>query len=239
MRRLLIGCTGFALILGSHALAGEATAVSYATNGGSASATSTAVGNARSTAIAGATRGGRAIADSRARGVHNGCAEGRSVAVADRGLAISTANANAVGLLGGRAIADSESIAATIGGLAISSSDAQAEGVFHGHASSRSVSTALSEFGTATSDSRVVSRGRFGGRAVGVSDSLSSTSGGVSTSNVRVLSDAGFHARSHANGVGVSVSGRWRPARSDVVVESRARDAGRSWSDARVVTVRP
>ena len=122
MKRFLATLTGIALSSAPGVLAGEARAVAIATNGGSASATATAVGNADSTAIAGATRGGRAVANSNAIGRRNGYAESRSVAVADHGLAVSNADADARGIFGGAARADSESIAATIGGVAISNS---------------------------------------------------------------------------------------------------------------------
>ena len=122
MKRMLTVAAGFSLMTCGIAYAGGARAVSIATNGGSATATATAVGNSRSLAIAGATNGGRAVANSRARGNRNGFADSRSVAMADQGLAISNSNADARGYFGGRAFADSESIAG-IGTLAFDSLD--------------------------------------------------------------------------------------------------------------------
>ncbi|NUQ50978.1 MAG: hypothetical protein HUU27_13800, partial [Phycisphaerae bacterium] len=60
MKRLMTCLASLALIAAPLALAGEATAISTATNGGRATASATARGNASSTAIAGATNGGRA-----------------------------------------------------------------------------------------------------------------------------------------------------------------------------------
>jgi hypothetical protein len=239
MKRLLTYFAGLAVSAGSVALAGEATAVSIATRGGSASANATAIGNSRSTAIAGATRGGRAIANSTARGRGLGFADSRSVAVADHGLAISNANADALGIFGGWAIADSESIAATIGGVAVSNSDAVADGVLLGHAISRSTSTALSYRGSAFSDSQAVSRGRLGGLATSVSDAFSNTYGGHAVSRVSAVSDAGFRARAQANGIGLSVSGPFRGARADVRAESHAYRSGRADSRSIVIRVKP
>ena len=105
MKRMLVILSGLGLLT-SLGLAGEATAISIATNGGHASATATAAGNARSLAVAGATRGGVAVANSDARGWGGGFADGRAVAIADRGLALSNAKADARGLLGGRSLAD-------------------------------------------------------------------------------------------------------------------------------------
>ena len=121
---------GLFLAIGRQSYAGEAVAISTATNGGSASSVATAEGNARSTAISGATRGGRAQASSNASATRGGVADSRAVAVAERGHAVANSNAEADAIFGGFAVADSESVAATIGGIAVSNSDAQSRGVF-------------------------------------------------------------------------------------------------------------
>jgi len=227
------------LLRGSVVFGASATAYSVATRGGSSSASAVAHGNADATAMAGATNGGRAIADSVAYGNRRGYAGSDAVAIADRGLAISTSRADARGYLGGQALATSESVAGAIGGVAISNSDAQARGVFGGVARSHSYSTALSRWGIATSDSRSVSHGSFGGRATSVSDSLADTFGGVARS--RVISDgrAGFFASADADGLGVSVSGPGRFSNTDVRAISRSTWFGRGQSRSAAVEVRP
>src|SRR5262245_66006744 len=102
MKRFLMTlAAGLSIGLSATAFAGEATAVSIATNGGSASSTAVATGNSRATSIAGATNGGRAESTATANGNRNGFADSRSVATADQGLAISNANADARGTRGG------------------------------------------------------------------------------------------------------------------------------------------
>ena len=189
MKRSLVLICGIGLIGGSVVYGGEARSVSSASGGGSASATATAVGNANSLAIAGASRGGRAISNSHAIGTRGGYADSRSVAMAERGLAISNSNADARGVWGGRAVADSESVAATYGGVAISNSDARSQGVFGGQARSHSTSTALSRWGVATSDSRANSHSAFWGRAVSRSDSLAELSELARSAGVDVLAE--------------------------------------------------
>jgi hypothetical protein len=239
MKRMLTTLTaGLAMLGGSMAYAGEATAVSVATNGGRASATATSVGNANSTAIAGATNGGRAVANSNAVGTRNGFADSRSVATADHGLAISNSNADARGVRGGRAFADSESIAATMGGVAISNSDAIARGTWFGTADSRSRSAAISDHGEAISDSRAVSDGLFGGRATSVSDAYSDAYRGRSVSRVRAVSGAEHYGVAEANGIGVNVTTARRGFEPvNVHAESHASRSGLSQSRATLIRI--
>jgi hypothetical protein len=228
------------LLWGSAGVFGaSATAYSIATNGGSSSASARAFGNADASAMAGATNGGRAIADSTAYGNRSGYASSDAVAVADRGLAVSTSRADARGRLGGRAIATSESLAGAIGGVAISNSDAQARGALGGVARSHSYSTALSRWGLATSDSRATSNGWWGGRAVSASDSLADTYGGVANSRVHSDSQAGYWASADADGIGVSVSGPHQYSNADVRAYSRSDRFGSGRSQAVGIELRP
>lgn len=238
MKRHLILSTGLSLVLASASLAAEARSTSVATNGGRASSSSVAIGNAVSDSYAGATNGGRAISNSSAVGSRWGTARSTSTALADHGLAVSNSRADARGTWWGRGVAESDSVAATIGGVAISDSESVARGYWGGLAHSESSSTATSYYGRAISDSGAYSRGLYGGRAVSVSDSLADAIGGTAVSRVRAISDAEMYGSSQSDGIGVAISGPRRHSRADVTATGAAYRWGRSSVRATAVEIR-
>ncbi|HMQ15910.1 MAG TPA: hypothetical protein PKC49_08050, partial [Phycisphaerae bacterium] len=78
MKRLMTCLASMAFIAAPLALAGEATAISTATNGGRATANATARGNSSSTAIARPTNGGRGSANRDALARGPACADSRA-----------------------------------------------------------------------------------------------------------------------------------------------------------------
>ena len=197
----------------------QVTARSYS-DGGVATARASGVGNVNLHAEAAASRGARADARISGTGLRGGYATGASIAVSDRGRAVSDVHSDARGW-GARSHV--ESVAGSIRGVAISRGNAFARG----NSQAVSYSTATAHHGTAVSQSDADARGRRGGSALAESESVADAYRGtaVSRSRVQARSDYGGRAvgQGHAMGLG------WgRHANADVRVESGARFGGRS-----------
>ncbi|MDY0169500.1 MAG: hypothetical protein RBS80_23360 [Thermoguttaceae bacterium] len=205
------------------ALAAEAqsqvTARSYS-DGGVATAHASGVGRTNLHAEAAASRGAQAHARISGNGLHGGYATGTSIAVSDRGRAVSNAHSDARGW-GARSHV--ESVAGSVRGVAISQSNAFARG----NSQAISHSTATAHRGTAISRADADASGRRGGSALAESESVADAYRGsaVSRSRVQAWADYGGRAvgQGHAMGLG------WgRHANASVHVESGARFGGRS-----------
>jgi hypothetical protein len=201
----------------------QVTARSYS-DGGTATARASGVGNTTLHAEAAASRGAEAHARISGNGLHGGYATGTSIAVSDRGRAVSNAHSDARGW-GARSHV--ESVAGSIRGVAISQSNAYARG----NSQAVSLSTATAQRGTAVSQADADARGRWGGSALAESESVADAHFGTALSRSHVQARADFGGRAvgqgHAMGLG------WgRHARADVRVESTARFGGRSHARA-------
>jgi hypothetical protein len=223
MTRTATYLTLFVLCLAGAEAAAQVTARSY-TDGGVATARASGVGRTQLHAEAVASGGGRADARISGSGLHGGVATGTSLAVTDRGRAISSAQTDAHGR---GAWSHVESIAGSVRGVAVSQSNALAQG--RGEAISRS--TAIGHYGRAISRSDADARGLRGGRAVAESESLADAYFGTAISRSRVQAHADFGGRAVGQGEAVGL-GWGRRSQADVRVESGARFGGRSHASA-------
>jgi hypothetical protein len=221
-RTIALSALFFASIAGSEALS-QVTARSYS-DGGVATAQASGVGRTNLHAESAASGGGRADARISGSGLYGGIATGTSVAVTDRGRAVSTARTDAYGR---GAWSHVDSIAGSVRGVAVSQSNALARG--RGEAISRS--TAIGHNGRAVSRSDADARGLRGGRAVAESESLADAYFGTARSRSRVQAHADFGGRAVGQGEAVGL-GWGRRAQADVRVDSSARFGGRSHASA-------
>jgi hypothetical protein len=223
MTRIAAYSVLFVVCLAAAEASAQVTARSY-TDGGVATARANGVGNVQLHAESAASGGGRADARISGSGLYGGVATGTSVAVTDRGRAVSTAQTDAYGR---SAWSHVDSIAGSVRGVAVSQSNALAQG--RGEAISRS--TAIGNYGRAVSRSDADARGLRGGRAVAESESLADAYYGTAVSRSRVHAHADFGGRAVGQGEAVGL-GWGRRAQADVRVDSGTRFGGRSHASA-------
>jgi len=222
MQRSLLYLGLVALLVWAAESRAQVTARSYS-DGGVATARASGVGRTHLHADASASRGGRADARITGSGLAGGRASGTSIAVADRGRAISRGQSDAYGH---RARSHVDSVAAASRGVAVSRGNAFAEG--RGEAISRS--TAIGNRGRAVARSDADARGDYGGRSLAeseASEAVADAYRGRAFSNSRVQAYATDGGR--ATGRGEAIGLGWgRSTRAGVQVDSRAAFGGRS-----------